>query len=1116
MQVFSLDMDKLALGFQQGARAVFSIRAVEQQVQEPAYFVECAETLSSTHLKSEALTSETLKLEPRNHISLNPTAELTLNQSVENILNLSADPVLHQSMNTEQLSACNSSHNFLSNSGGFNQKIPCPRKLELLAPAKNLEVGKAALLAGADAVYIGGSGFGARAAAGNDLNDIATLCALAHRFGARVYLTVNTLLYDRELPLVRRMIQDAVKAGVDALIVQDPAILTFPEVQHLEIHASTQWNINTLDKVDYCARLGISQIVLPREFSLAQIQHFCAARPDLRFEVFVSGAMCVSVSGECFISEFMTGRSANRGECAQICRLPMQLYREVVSNKTGRKIVSKTDIEADIGADIEDSSKADRGTDIKADRNTYSKDDIAENRHLSELSEATALSKQSQLLNQASLSHLSEQSNLLEKTKQFTSDQAKAQLIAQGHLLSMKDNLRLEQLERLVEAGATSFKIEGRLKDRDYVINQVAAFRERLDILIEQHPDLYARSSLGVLERSFTPQVVKTFNRGFTHAYLDDDNTDLVESRTPKSFGQLLGKVKAVVKGSEFDRAGARDASKRRHQRDFIQGSGKFASHKFTSNKNQRPNQKGQSNWGSTEHTQANVGGRGSMVLELRLNQDALLSNGDSFTFFDVSGELKGFRVNRVSRFSGLEPSQGKKGELKSADSGMVQASKGEVVYLHLAQAIPELHRSTEVYRNVDSSFIKQLEQPKAVQRKVKLDAVVTFKRVAVKNADIGNAAVENANSSEHLIDNAARVEGNCCEHFIDNAAQVEGSIVFRDDYGRQGRACLHFCLSEQEPLSQSVMASKLSKLGDDYVFLDKIEFAGEQQLATLAISTFNQLRRDALADYIAHVQLTRAQLWQRANESTQSTSVQSNVDQCSSTQSTLDQCSSGQTTVDQCSYTQTTVDQCSSAQTTVDQCTSTQSTLDQCSSNRSTSDQITSLPSTSHMAHIEKPSAGVTPNEVAAENKHLAQESSNADSARLPELLSIKGITGLKGIKVNTDNIPYLDTTVKDKVFVRPITWPQWPEREVDPRLIANAKAQEVFAAGRTEPLATLRSLKGRAVMTCRCCLIKNHAVCRKQGGSTRGFYLMIGGRRFDLATDCKRCLMYVLPHEE
>lgn len=1096
MQVFSLDMDKLALGFQQGARSVFSIRTVEQQIQEPAYFVECVETLSSKHLtsealtskhlkskslitehlKSEALTSETLKLEPRKHISLNPTAELTLNQSVENILNLSADPVLHQSMNTEQLYACNSSHNFLSNSGGFNQKVPCPRKLELLAPAKNLEVGKAALLAGADAVYIGGSGFGARAAAGNDLNDIAALCALAHRFGARVYLTVNTLLYDRELPLVQRMIQDAVKAGVDALIVQDPAILTFPEVQHLEIHASTQWNINTLDKVDYCARLGISQIVLPREFSLAQIQQFCADRPNLRFEVFVSGAMCVSISGECFISEFMTGRSANRGECAQICRLPMQLYREVISNKTGRKIGSKTDIEdsskADRGADIKNGSK----TDIEADRNTYSKDDIAENRHLSELSEATALSKQSQLLNQASLSHLSEQSNLLEQTKQFTSDQAKAQLIAQGHLLSMKDNLRLEQLERLVEAGATSFKIEGRLKDRDYVINQVAAFRERLDILIEQHPDLYARSSLGVLERSFTPQVVKTFNRGFTHAYLDDDNTDLVESRTPKSFGQLLGKVKAVVKGSELDRAGARDASKRRHQRDFIQGSGKFASHKFTSNKNQRPNQKGQSNWGSTERTQANVGGRGSMVLELRLNQDALLSNGDSFTFFDVSGELKGFRVNRVSRFSGLEPSQGKKGELKSADSGMVQASKGEVVYLHLAQAIPELHRSTEVYRNVDSSFIKQLEQPKAVQRKVKLDAVVTFKRVAVKNADIGNAAVENANSSEHLIDNAARVEGNCCEHFIDNAAQVEGSIVFRDDYGRQGRACLHFCLSEQEPLSQSVMASKLSKFGDDYVFLDKIEFAGEQQLATLAISTFNQLRRDALADYIAHVQLTRAQLWQRANESTQSTSVQSNVDQC----------------------------------------TSTQSTLDQCSSNRSTSDQITSLPSTSHMAHVEKPSAGVTPNEVAAENKHLAQESSNADSARLPELLSIKGITGLKGIKVNTDNIPYLDTTVKDKVFVRPITWPQWPEREVDPRLIANAKAQEVFAAGRTEPLATLRSLKGRAVMTCRCCLIKNHAVCRKQGGSTRGFYLMIGGRRFDLATDCKRCLMYVLPHEE
>ena len=246
------------------------------------------------------------------------------------------------------------------------------RKLELLSPAKNLEVGKAALMAGADAVYIGGPSFGARAAAGNSMEDIAALCAFAHRFGAHVYMTVNTLLYDHELAGVESLIAQARLAGVDALIIQDPAILTMESVQDLELHASTQMNIDTVEKVEFCRKLGFGQIVVPREFSLEEIKNFTSHYPDTRFEVFVSGAMCVSVSGVCFISELMTDRSANRGSCAQICRLPMDLYHH----------------------------------DRKAAK---------ENPEL------------------------------------------KDELLASGHLLSMKDNLRLHELEDLVEAGASSF-----------------------------------------------------------------------------------------------------------------------------------------------------------------------------------------------------------------------------------------------------------------------------------------------------------------------------------------------------------------------------------------------------------------------------------------------------------------------------------------------------------------------------------------------------------------------------------------------------------------------------------------------------------------------------------
>lgn len=833
-----------------------------------------------------------------------------------------------------------------------------PRKLELLAPAKNLEVGTAALLAGADAIYIGGSGFGARAAAGNDLNDIAQLCALAHRFGARVYLTVNTLLYNQELPAVRKMIQDAVNAGVDALIVQDPAILTFHEVQNLELHASTQWNINTLAKVNYCAQLGLSQIVVPREFSVEQIRAFCQARPDLRFEVFVSGAMCVSVSGECFISEYMTKRSANRGECAQICRLPMELYHET-KVRVGQK-------GAPVGTGVLDSGVLDTGV---LDTS---------------VSDTGALGTG-----------------------------AEPELVAQGHLLSMKDNLRLEQLLRLVEAGACSFKIEGRLKDRDYVVNQVAAFRERLDIIIEQYPELYARSSLGNIERKFTPDLNKTFNRGFTHAYLDGDNSNLVEPRTPKSFGQSLGKMRWVA-----------------HVESGGSSKGKFAS-------------KGGRQGSARAKAKSKAPASAAPVLELKLNQNTQLANGDSFTYFNQQGELKGFRVNRVA--ANLQG---------AADGAVLPVRKGEVVYLFLAQPLSDLANGSELYRNVDTTFIKQLEQPKAVQRKVPLQATVEL------------GALEPSQSK-----------------------RARCVITFQDAYGRRGSAEHVFELTEQAPLSSSTMQDKLGKLGDDYLTLESCTFLGESSLATFPISVFNQWRREALASYVTYVQLSRSQLQALGHlvKAAAGTAAQSSHD-------------SGELGdlggVDKASDLKLKV---AGTELSGEQVQNLVQQLQQ------------------HMAQAAHPALAVENavlEQAAAEHASVVQAAGQAAAQAAGQTAG-----GAGAVKAQPNpifmSIPYLDTTVDDKVYHKPQVWPQWPENYVDRRLVLNERSQQVLAASRSEPLAEPRRLIAQAVMTCRTCLIKNHAVCHKHGGRTTGFYLVIGGQRFDLVTDCKRCLMYVVPHQ-
>ena len=321
------------------------------------------------------------------------------------------------------------------------------RKIELLAPAKNLECGIAAIDHGADAVYIGAPKFGARAAAVNSLEDIAALVEYAHLYNARIYLTVNTILKDEELQETEKMIWALFHAGVDALIVQDMGI-TGLNLPPIPLHASTQMDNRTVEKVRFLAAAGFRQVVLARELSLREISKIHEACPDVPLEIFVHGALCVSYSGQCYVSQACFGRSANRGECAQFCRLPFSLV-----DAEGRVIV---------------------------------------------------------------------------KDK---------------HLLSLKDLNQSDELEALLDAGASSFKIEGRLKDVSYVKNVTAAYRRKLDAIFARRKE-YVRASSGSCRYAFNPQLDKSFSRGFTHYYLHGRTKDVFSFDTPKSLGEEMGTMK--------------------------------------------------------------------------------------------------------------------------------------------------------------------------------------------------------------------------------------------------------------------------------------------------------------------------------------------------------------------------------------------------------------------------------------------------------------------------------------------------------------------------------------------------------------------------------------------
>ncbi|MBO7615717.1 MAG: U32 family peptidase [Bacteroidales bacterium] len=319
------------------------------------------------------------------------------------------------------------------------------KKIELLSPAKDVEVGMAAINHGADAVYIGGPDFGAREKASNSIEDIERLCRHAALYDAKVYVTLNTLLYENELERARKMAYDCWNAGVDALIVQDMQLLQL-DMPPIPLHASTQCDNLTVEKVQLLEQLGFSQVVLGRELSLKEIREI-REKTTVPLEFFVHGALCVSHSGQCYLSQYIGNRSANRGACAQPCRLPWDL--------------------------------------------------------------------------------LDGKGKVLMKNR---------------HLLCLKDLNNSAHLEELMDAGITSFKIEGRMKDADYVKNVTAYYRQKLDEIISRRTD-FEQASHGHCSYTFEVNPEKSFNRGFTDFFINGRQKGIGSPFTPKSMGEYIGEV---------------------------------------------------------------------------------------------------------------------------------------------------------------------------------------------------------------------------------------------------------------------------------------------------------------------------------------------------------------------------------------------------------------------------------------------------------------------------------------------------------------------------------------------------------------------------------------------
>ncbi|MEK6793254.1 MAG: U32 family peptidase [Spirochaetota bacterium] len=320
-------------------------------------------------------------------------------------------------------------------------------KIELLAPAKDIDCGKAAIDSGADAVYIGGPDFGARKAAANTVDDIASLVSYAHRFHVNVYAALNTILKDDEIDAAVDLIKRYHAAGVDGVLIQDVGLLEC-DLPPIALIASTQMDNSSPGKVAFLEKVGFQRAVLARELSIDEIRAIRSAAPSIELECFVHGALCVGMSGQCYMSVSMGGRSGNRGECAQPCRKPYEL-----ADGSGKRIMH-------------------------------------------------------------------------------------------GYPLSLADLDRSQHIEALIDSGVTSFKIEGRLKDRNYVANVCAFYRNALDTVLAKKGMM--RSSSGRSTVEFTPNVHKTFNRGYTDYFIRGGRERAGSVRTPKMIGERVGAVRSV------------------------------------------------------------------------------------------------------------------------------------------------------------------------------------------------------------------------------------------------------------------------------------------------------------------------------------------------------------------------------------------------------------------------------------------------------------------------------------------------------------------------------------------------------------------------------------------
>lgn len=323
--------------------------------------------------------------------------------------------------------------------------------IELLAPAKNLEAGKLAIQCGADAVYIGASAFGARSSAGNSLPEIEALIRYAHSYRAKVYATLNTLLYDNEIAAAKKLARSLCDIDIDALIIQDMAYLQM-DLPPVSLFASTQMHNNSVVKVTFLESAGFERAILARELSLKEISAI-RQQTHIPLEVFVHGAICVSYSGQCFLSRAGGPRSGNRGDCAQPCRGLFSLQTE-------------------------------RGQ----------------------------------------------------------------TLVDNKHLLSLKDLNQSAHLEALLDAGVTSFKIEGRLKDELYLKNVVLYYRQQLDRILADRSKNHGitRASSGKVESDFTSNLDKTFNRGYCDYFITGQPKEITAWDSPKWQGEPIGVVQRV------------------------------------------------------------------------------------------------------------------------------------------------------------------------------------------------------------------------------------------------------------------------------------------------------------------------------------------------------------------------------------------------------------------------------------------------------------------------------------------------------------------------------------------------------------------------------------------